>query len=216
MPNPMTGAGYNKALEFKNKGAQKPNDSNKKYNAAIGKLAVSGKEYLAARPKQAGMPFNASGFNKPKKAGPSANEQYNAAIGKLAKPKAKSKAEIKSTVVGKPKASSSKLNDQAKELGMAMRKSGLGPQPRARNSSTSGTGARTYRASKGDSLYSIAEKTVPKGKNVSSWFNAIKKMNAGRRIYSNTGVALPPGTPGMQKMPYPSSSLKPKRTNGPR
>jgi hypothetical protein len=73
---------------------------------------------------------------------------------------------------------------------------------------------RSYRASKGDSLYAIAEKTLPKGKNLSSWFGAIKKMNAGKRLYSNTGVALPPGS-GQYKqgMPYAKSTRK---LNGPR
>lgn len=51
----------------------------------------------------------------------------------------------------------------------------------------------SYRASKGDSLYSIAEKTLPKGKNLSSWFNALKKMNAGRKIFTGTGVSIPKG-----------------------
>jgi Tfp pilus assembly protein FimV len=72
------------------------------------------------------------------------------------------------------------------------------------------TAMRSYRASRGDSLYSIAEKTLPKGKDLSSWFGAIKKMNAGKKLYANTGVALPPGSSlWKQGMPYPSSSLKP-------
>ena len=83
-----------------------------------------------------------------------------------AKPKAKSKDEIKSAV-------KSTAPKRVKALPGAMRQ---------------------YRATSGESLYSIAEKTVPNGKSVSSWFNAIKKMNAGKRVYRNTGVALPPGS----------------------
>lgn len=56
---------------------------------------------------------------------------------------------------------------------------------------------RSYTAASGDSLWSIAEKTVPKGKSVTSWWLAIKKMNTVngklRRLYSGTGVSLPPG-----------------------
>lgn len=53
---------------------------------------------------------------------------------------------------------------------------------------------RTTHAKKGESLWSIAERTVPKGKSVDSWFQAIKKMNAGRRIFTGTGVSLPKGS----------------------
>jgi LysM repeat protein len=79
------------------------------------------------------------------------------------------------------------------------------------NKETKPTGPmREYRASKGDSLWSIAEKTVPKGKDVGSWFNAIKQANAGKKLYSNSGVSLPPGSSQYkQGMPYPSSSIKP-------
>lgn len=56
---------------------------------------------------------------------------------------------------------------------------------------------RTTEAKKGESLYSVAKRTVPAGKSVNSWFNAIKKMNTKngslRRVYTGTGVALPPG-----------------------
>lgn len=50
---------------------------------------------------------------------------------------------------------------------------------------------KTYTAVKGDSLYRIAEKTVPAGKDLGSWFSAIKKMNAGRKLFAGTGVAIP-------------------------
>lgn len=50
---------------------------------------------------------------------------------------------------------------------------------------------KTYTVVKGDSLYGIAEKTLPKGKDLGSWFNAIKKMNAGKKLFSGTGVAIP-------------------------
>ena len=53
------------------------------------------------------------------------------------------------------------------------------------------TSRKTYTAVKGDSLYGIAEKTLPKGKDLGSWFNAIKKMNAGKRLFAGTGVAIP-------------------------
>jgi hypothetical protein len=106
-----------------------------------------------------------------------------------AKPKPKTKADIKAAVV----------------------------KPKAKAAVKSAPGAmRSYRASKGDSLYSIAEKTLPKGKNLSSWFGAIKKMNAGKKLYSNTGVSLPPGS-GQYKqgMPSPKNTRKPG-LNGPR
>jgi len=66
----------------------------------------------------------------------------------------------------------------------------------SRSSGLSKSG-RSYTAAHGDSLWSIAEKTVPKGKSVTSWWLAIKKMNTVngkvRRLYSGTGVSLPPG-----------------------
>lgn len=196
----MTGAGYGKD-QFKNKGADKPNDSNKKYNAAIGKLA--GINYAAA-PKKAGMSFNLSGFNKPKKAGPSANEQYNAAIANLAKPKAKSKDEIKAAVKSTaPKAASSSIpkagkyvmpygKREEKRLNNAARyqdPNGL-KHKNPRNPGTT-QNRRSYTAVAGDSLYGIAEKTVPPGQSVGSWFTAIKKLNAGKKLYRGTGVSLP-------------------------
>lgn len=56
---------------------------------------------------------------------------------------------------------------------------------------------RTTEAKKGESLYSIAKRTVPAGKSVDSWFQAIKKMNTKngkvRRVFVGTGVGLPPG-----------------------
>lgn len=84
-------------------------------------------------------------------------------------------------------------------------KSGTGrrgaPAPYKPASSSKGSGlsasGRSYTAAKGDSLWSIAEKTVPKGASVSSWWAAIKKMNTKngklRRLYTGTGVSLPPG-----------------------
>jgi len=54
---------------------------------------------------------------------------------------------------------------------------------------------RTYTAVKGDSLYAIARKTVPAGKDVNSWFQALKKVNSVngklRRIYVGTGISMP-------------------------
>jgi hypothetical protein len=71
---------------------------------------------------------------------------------------------------------------------------------------------REYRASKGDSLWSIAEKTVPKGESVESWFGAIKEMNKGKKLYSNSGVALPPGSSQYkQGMPYSPSKSNPDK-----
>jgi len=113
---------------------------------------------------------------------------YKKAVSMVQKPKPKSKDEIKSTVRSMTKSTRPKADKPA-------------------------AGAmRSYRASKGDSLYSIAEKTLPKGKNLSSWFGAIKKMNAGRKLYSNTGVSLPPGSSQYkQGMPYAPNS---KRSSG--
>lgn len=66
----------------------------------------------------------------------------------------------------------------------------------SRSSGLSKSG-RSFTAASGDSLWSIAEKTVPKGKSVTSWWLAIKKMNTVngkvRRLYTGTGVSLPPG-----------------------
>lgn len=114
--------------------------------------------------------------------------EANMKAAKAGKPKPKSKAEIKSAVV-KPKAAPKAVKAQPGAM-------------------------RSYRASKGDSLYSIAEKTLPKGKDLSSWFGAIKKMNAGKKLYSNTGVGLPPGSGQRQQgMPYAKNTRK---LNGPR
>ena len=83
-------------------------------------------------------------------------------------------------------------------------KHGTGRTGAAKPSSSSGSrhsglskAGGSYTAAHGDSLWSIAEKTVPKGKSVTSWWLAIKKMNTVngkvRRLYSGTGVSLPPG-----------------------
>jgi LysM repeat protein len=72
-------------------------------------------------------------------------------------------------------------------------------KPTSSSSPTSGVSKSggSYTAAKGDSLWSIAEKTVPKGKSVTSWWLAIKKMNTVngkvRRLYTGTGVSLPRG-----------------------
>ena len=72
-------------------------------------------------------------------------------------------------------------------------------KPTSSSNSASGVSKSggSYTAAKGDSLWSIAEKTVPKGKSVTSWWLAIKKMNTVngkvRRLYTGTGVSLPRG-----------------------
>ena len=87
---------------------------------------------------------------------------------------------------------------------------------------------RTTHAKKGERLYSIAKRTVPAGKSVDSWFNAIRKMNTKngkiRKVSVNTGVALPPGArnasaadrAGMPGPNYmgPNPTRTPKKTNG--
>lgn len=54
-----------------------------------------------------------------------------------------------------------------------------------------------YRAKKGDGLWQVAEKTVPKGQSVAAWWTQIKKLNSTNgkvnRTYQNTGVKLPAG-----------------------
>lgn len=66
-----------------------------------------------------------------------------------------------------------------------------------------------YRAKKGDGLWQVAEKTVPKGQSVAAWWTQIKKLNSTNgkvnRTYQNTGVKLPQGA-----QPKDSGYEKPK------
>jgi LysM repeat protein len=113
-----------------------------------------------------------------------------------AKPKAKSKDEIKSAV----KSATPKAGKYVAPYGKVAQKRG---EAAARKQDPQGlvhknnrnpginVSRKTYTVVKGDSLYGIAEKTLPKGKDLGSWFNAIKKMNAGKKLFSGTGVAIP-------------------------
>lgn len=73
---------------------------------------------------------------------------------------------------------------------------GAGKPEKLRSEST-GVSSSRYRAKKGDSLWSIAEKTAPKGTSTAAWWNQIKKLNMEggkvKRLYSNTAVRLPKG-----------------------
>jgi hypothetical protein len=55
--------------------------------------------------------------------------------------------------------------------------------------------SNVYRAKKGDGLWQVAEKTVPKGVSTAAWWTQIKKLNSTNgkvnRTYRNTGVRLP-------------------------
>jgi hypothetical protein len=100
---------------------------------------------------------------------------------------------------GKSKPDTAMSNRYAAQAKMAAKNGTLKGGSSTSSSRQSGLSAsgRSYTASKGDSLWSIAEKTVPKGESVSSWWLAIKKMNTQngklRRLYTGTGVSLPPG-----------------------
>ena len=54
-----------------------------------------------------------------------------------------------------------------------------------------------YRAQKGDGLWQVAEKTVPKGQSVSAWWAQIKKLNSTNgkvnKTVRNSAIKLPPG-----------------------
>ena len=171
-----------------------------KNNAGIGALAKSNTKMAAVQKSKAEQRA----------------ETLKKATAMVQKPKAKSKDEIKSTVKNMTK-SPKPFYDVKAGKGYDYKKNNAGfaalaksntkmtaPQkpsaakptvakPTVAKPATSSKGG-SYKASKGDSLYSIAEKTVPKGKSVSSWFNAIKKMNAGRKIFTGTGVSIPKGS----------------------
>jgi Tfp pilus assembly protein FimV len=85
------------------------------------------------------------------------------------------------------------------------------PKYKTRNAKHSSS---TTHAKAGDSLWSIAERTLPKGKSLESWFGAIKKMNTVngklRKLNVGTGVSLPnqksdtPAAYDMAGMPGPN------------
>ena len=70
-------------------------------------------------------------------------------------------------------------------------------KPEKLRSESTGVSSSRYRAKKGDSLWSIAEKTAPKGTSTAAWWNQIKKLNMEggkvKRLFSNTAVRLPKG-----------------------
>jgi hypothetical protein len=70
-------------------------------------------------------------------------------------------------------------------------------KPEKLRSESTGVSSTRYRAKKGDSMWSIAEKTAPKGTSVAAWWNQIKKLNQEggktKRLFSNTAVRLPKG-----------------------
>jgi hypothetical protein len=70
-------------------------------------------------------------------------------------------------------------------------------KPEKLRSESTGVSSTRYRAKKGDSMWSIAEKTAPKGTSTAAWWNQIKKLNQEggqtKRLYSNTAVRLPKG-----------------------
>jgi hypothetical protein len=94
-------------------------------------------------------------------------------------------------------------NDSYLKPGMKDEKEGgkgAGKPEKLRSEPTGGATAgksKGYRAQKGDSLWSIAEKTAPKGTSVAAWWTQIKKLNMEggkvKRLYSNTAVRLPKG-----------------------
>jgi hypothetical protein len=59
------------------------------------------------------------------------------------------------------------------------------------------SGTKIYRARKGDSLWSIAEKTKPEGTTTAAYWTQLKKLNSTNgkvnRLYRNSGVKLPNG-----------------------
>lgn len=172
-------------------------------NAKMGALAMDPKEMLAAQGKNkidtSKLP-NPKGPLYPKQSKSNTVAKYNENLAKGlkvgSKPKPKSKDEIKSAV----KSVTPKAGKYVAPYGKVAQKRG---EATARKQDPQGlvhknnrnpginVSRKTYTAVKGDSLYGIAEKTLPKGKSLSSWFNAIKKMNAGKRLFAGTGVAIP-------------------------
>lgn len=90
---------------------------------------------------------------------------------------------------------------------------GEGKPEKLRSESTGASSSR-YRAKKGDSLWSIAEKTAPKGTSTAAWWNQIKKLNMEggkvKRLFSNTAVRLPKGA-SIRDAGYGDSGLKTAR-----
>lgn len=74
-----------------------------------------------------------------------------------------------------------------------------------------------YRATKGDGLWQVAEKTVPKGQSVSAWWAQIKKLNSTNgkvnRVYQNSAIKLPPGAQPKDKGYQASKPGGDKTTN---
>jgi hypothetical protein len=175
----------------------------KKNNAGIGKLASDPKDMLAARNKNkvdvSKAPL-ATGplYSAKKKVDVVGEYNKNLANGLKVgtKPKPKSKDEIKAAV----KSATPKAGKYVAPYGKVAQKRG---EATARKQDPQGlvhknnrnpginVSRKTYTAVKGDSLYGIAEKTLPKGKDLGSWFSAIKKMNAGKKLFAGTGVAIP-------------------------
>jgi len=132
-----------------------------------------------------------------KKKAAKAQEIAQGMVDAMKKPKVKQYGEIKAAVTSATPKAGKYVMPYGKIAEIRGNSAGRHQDPEGRfhknprgNPGTS-TSRRTYTVVKGDSLYSIAEKTLPPGKDLGTWFNAIKKMNAGRKLFAGGGVGLP-------------------------
>ena len=70
-------------------------------------------------------------------------------------------------------------------------------QQNARAAERTPSSPGSYRARRGDSIWSISEKTKPAGVSSSEWFGKVKAMNSTNgkpnRVYLNSGIKIPGG-----------------------
>lgn len=104
----------------------------------------------------------------------------------------------------------------ARRKAAAAKRAGSGVNTTSADGIAKASGTRTYRARKGDSLWSIAEKTKPSNMSTGEYWTQLKKLNSTNgkvnRLFVNSAVKLPStgivtGDAGYSPKNKPSSGM---------